>query len=104
MREETTVVHSGLHPERHHGAVNPPVFHASTILSETVAEFCRRRQSWILEQPGSYYGRFGTPTIEALREAISALEGGHGAVVYPSGPAACPGPLPGLLSAGPRLL
>src|SRR5206468_1411374 len=66
MREETTVVHSGLHPERHHGAVNPPVFHASTILSETVAEFRRRRQNWILEQPGTYYGRFGTPTIESL--------------------------------------
>ena len=43
MREETTVVHSGLHPERQHGAVNPPVFHASTILSESVAEFRRRR-------------------------------------------------------------
>src|SRR6266581_4040585 len=56
MREETTVVHSGLHPERHHGAVNPPVFHASTILSETVAEFRRRRQSWILEQPDTDYG------------------------------------------------
>jgi len=36
MREETSVVHSGLHPERHQGAVKPPVFHASTILSETV--------------------------------------------------------------------
>ncbi len=104
MREETTVVHSGLHPERHHGAVNPPVFHASTILSETVAEFRRRRQSWILEQPGTYYGRFGTPTIEALQEAIAALEGGHRSVVYPSGLAACAGALLAFLSAGDHLL
>jgi len=104
MREETTVVHSGLHPERHQGAVNPPVFHASTILSETVAEFRRRRQSWILEQPGTYYGRFGTPTIEALQEAIAALEGGHRSVVYPSGLAACAGALLAFLSAGDHLL
>ena len=104
MREETTVVHSGLHPERHHGAVNPPVFHASTILSETVAEFRRRRQNWILEQPGTYYGRFGTPTIEALQEAIAALEEGYRSVVYPSGLAACAGALLAFLSAGDRLL
>ena len=104
MREETTVVHSGLHPERHHGAVNPPVFHASTILSETVAEFRRRRQNWILDQPGTYYGRFGTPTIEALQEAIAALEGGHRSVVYPSGLAACAGALLAFLSAGDQLL
>jgi cystathionine beta-lyase len=104
MREETTVVHSGLHPERHHGAVNPPVFHASTILSENVAEFRRRRQNWILEQPGTYYGRFGTPTIEALQEAIAALEGGHRTVLYPSGLAACAGALLAFLSAGDQLL
>jgi len=104
MREETSVVHSGLHPERHHGAVNPPVFHASTILSETVAEFRRRRQDWILDQPGTYYGRFGTPTIEALQEAIAALEGGHRSVVYPSGLAACAGALLAFLSAGDHLL
>ena len=104
MRDETTIVHSGLHPERHQGAVNPPVFHASTILSETVEEFRRRRQSWILEQPGTYYGRFGTPTIEALQEAIAALEGGHRSVVYPSGLAACAGALLAFLSAGDHLL
>src|SRR3989440_4877647 len=104
MREETTVVHSGLHPERHHGAVNPPVFHASTILSENVAEFRRRRKNWILEQPGTYYGRFGTPTTEALQEAIASLEGGHRSVVYPSGLAACAGALLAFLSAGDHLL
>jgi len=84
--------------------VNPPVFHASTILSENVAEFRRRRQNWILEQPGTYYGRFGTPTIEALQEAIAALEGGHRTVVYPSGLAACAGALLAFLSAGDQLL
>src|SRR6267142_3817133 len=104
MREETTIVHSGLHPERHQGAVNPPVFHASTILSQTVEEFRRRRKSWLLDQPGTYYGRFGTPTTEALQEALAALEGGYRTVLYPSGLAACAGALLAFLSSGDHVL
>ena len=104
MREETTIVHSGLHPERHEGAVNPPVFHASTILSQTVEEFRRRRKNWLLEQPGTYYGRFGTPTTEALQEALAALEGGYRTVLYPSGLAACAGALLAFLSSGDHVL
>src|SRR5574339_320351 len=77
MHEETNIVHSGLHPERHQGAVNPPVFHASTILSESVAEYRRKRRDFQQEIPGTYYGRFGTPTLETRQEAIAALEGGH---------------------------
>jgi cysteine-S-conjugate beta-lyase len=104
MREETTIVHSGLHPERHHGAVNPPVYHASTILSPTVEEFRRRRKDWLLEQPGTFYGRYGTPTTEALREAIAALEGGYRTLLYPSGLAACAGALLAFLSSGDHVL
>jgi cystathionine beta-lyase len=104
MREETTIVHSGLHPERYEGAVNPPVFHVSTILSQTVDEFRRRRKDWLLGQPGTYYGRFGTPTTEALQEAIAALEGGHRTVLYPSGLAACAGALLAFLSSGDHVL
>ncbi|HKW38553.1 MAG TPA: cystathionine beta-lyase [Burkholderiales bacterium] len=104
MHEETTIVHSGLHPERHHGAVNPPVYHASTILSPTVEEFRRRRKDWLLEQPGTFYGRYGTPTTEALREAIAVLEGGHRTLLYPSGLAACAGALLAYLSSGDHVL
>src|SRR5712691_5282819 len=105
MREETRVVHSGLHPDRYQGAVNPPVFHASTILSQTVEEHRRKRQDWLQDQAGTYYyGRCGTPTTEALQEAIAALEGGHQCLVYPSGLAACAGALLAFLSAGDHLL
>jgi cystathionine beta-lyase len=104
MREETAIVHSGRHPEKHEGAVNPPVFHASTILSKTVEEYRRKRKDWMREAPGTYYGRYGTPTIEALQEAIAALEGGHRCVVYPSGLAACSGALLAFLGAGDHLL
>ena len=104
MHDETTIVHSGLHPERHEGAVNPPVFHASTILSESVEEFRRKRKNWLLDQSGTYYGRFGTPTTEALQEAIAMLEGGHRTLLYPSGLAACAGALLAFLSSGDHVL
>lgn len=104
MREETTSVHSGLHPERHQGAVNPPVFHASTILSQSVEEFRRKRKDWLREHAGTYYGRFGSPTIDAFQEAIADLEGGYRSLVYPSGLAACAGALLAFLSAGDHLL
>src|SRR5579863_5685122 len=104
MREETTVVRSGRNPGQFHGAVNTPVYHASTILSNSVAEYRRKRDERLQDVPGTYYGRFGTPTIEALQEAIAALEGGARCAVYPSGLAACAGALLAFLSAGDHLL
>jgi len=104
MRDETTIVHSGIHPERHHGAVNPPVYHASTILSQSVEEYRRKRKDWLQELPGTYYGRFGTPTTDSLQEAIAALEVGYRTLAYPSGLAACAGALLAFLSAGDHLL
>lgn len=104
MRDETLAVHSGLHPERHQGAVNPPVFHASTILSESVDEYRRKRKEWLQEVPGTYYGRFGTPTTDALQEAIATIEGGHRSLLYPSGLAACAGALLAFVATGDHVL
>ncbi len=104
MRDETITAHSGRHPEQYQGAVNPPVFHASTILARSVEEYRRKRKEWLDEAPGTYYGRFGTPTTESLQEAIAALEGGHRCVLYPSGLAACAGALLAFLSAGDHVL
>ena len=52
--------------------VNPPVYHASTILFPTVAAMEAARP-----HHGVTYGRYGTPTTFALEEAVAALEGGH---------------------------
>jgi cystathionine beta-lyase len=89
MRDETTVVHSGRNPEQFEGAVNPPVFHASTILSPSLADWERKQADRARDLPGTYYGRIGTPTTRALEEALCALEGGHRTVLTPSGLAAC---------------
>ena len=96
MRDDTKVIHSGRHPERFEGAVNPPVFHASTILSKSLEEWDRKKADRARGVPGTYYGRIGTPTTQALEEAIRELEGGTCTVLVPSGLAAC---AVGLLSA-----
>jgi cystathionine beta-lyase len=104
MREETTIVHSGRHPEEHQGAVNPPVFHTSTVLSQSVEEHRRKRRDWLQDLPVTYYGRCGTPTTHALQEAVAALEGGYRTLVYPSGLAGCAGALLAFLASGDHLL
>ncbi len=84
MRDDTKVVHSGRHPERFEGAVNPPVFHASTILSGSLEAWERKKADRARGVPGTYYGRIGTPTTHALEEAIQALEGGAATALVPS--------------------
>ena len=66
--------------------VNTPVFRGSTILSSSLGEWESRK---LPGNPYASYGRFGTPTTRAFETAIAELEGGHQAVVFPSGLAAC---------------
>ena len=105
MHDDTKIARLGRHPERFHGAVNPPVYHVSTVLSRSLAEYEQKRKDWIAETPGVYYyGQHGMPTTESLQEAIAELEGGHRCVVYPSGLAACAGALLSCLATGDHLL
>jgi cystathionine beta-lyase len=96
-RPETTVVTAGRKPFDHHGLVNPPVYHASTILHRTVEELEK-------DKPRYTYGRRLTPTIEALQNAICELEGGAGTVLCPSGLQACTLALMSVASAGDQVL
>jgi cystathionine beta-lyase len=89
VHDDTKLVHSGRHPERFEGAVNPPVFHASTILARSLEEWERKKADRARDVPGTYYGRIGTPTTQALEESIAELEGCHRTVLVPSGLAAC---------------
>ena len=82
MKDNTVVTHAGNHPFENHGIVNPPVYHASTILTETLDARINRSGAKVR------YGRSGTPTTFALEEAVSALERAHCTVLAPSGLAA----------------
>jgi cysteine-S-conjugate beta-lyase len=83
---DTLLAHAGRKPEDNFGIVNPPVYHASTVLHPTVAALERaQRERYNMVT----YGRHGTPTTFALEEAVAAVEGGHRAVAFCSGAAAC---------------
>jgi cystathionine beta-lyase len=82
--------------------VNPPVWRASTILYPSVAamEDANRDPDGAL-----FYGRKGTPTTWALREALNGLEpGAAGTMLFPSGVAALSCALLTALKPGDHLL
>ena len=98
---ETLLAHVGRDPFAHHGIVNPPVYHASTILYPTLAAL---EDADHTPFEGTRYGRRGTPTTFALEEAVAALEGGYRAIAQPSGLAAITTALLAFLGAGDHLL
>jgi cysteine-S-conjugate beta-lyase len=77
--------------------VNVPVVRASTVLFEDVAAMHGPDTKY-------HYGRRGTPTSEALTDAMNELEGAAGTVLAPSGLAAISVALLSCLSAGDHLL
>lgn len=81
-RDDTRLVHSGRNPMANHGIVNPPVYHASTVLFPTVKAL---REASKDPFKGVYYGIYGTPTTFALHDMIAELENAHGALVTASG-------------------
>jgi cysteine-S-conjugate beta-lyase len=101
-RRDTLVTHLGRHPEAQMGAVNPPVYHASTILSPNMAAWEARDPAKRFETVR--YGLYGTPTTFALEEALAAIEGGYRAMLMCSGLAAITAPLQACLKCGDHLL
>ncbi len=98
-RPETKVVTGGRDPASYHGFVNPPVYHASTVLYPNADDFVARRARY-------QYGRRGTPTTEALELALQELEGPRcaGVSLLPSGLAAISAALLTVLKAGDHVL
>ena len=81
---ETLLTHLGRDPASHFGTVNTPVFHASTLLFESVEAF-QEAGRHRLEKGKSSYGRQGTPTTFAFEDTVAALEGGYGGLAVSSG-------------------
>jgi cystathionine beta-lyase len=100
-RPATAVAHLGRDPKRYMGAVNTPVYRASTILFDTVAELETAVRG---QHPGVVYGLHGMPTVTDLQSAFAALEGGFAALAVPSGLAAITLALLGTTRAGDHVL
>jgi cystathionine beta-lyase len=102
MKDATLATHAGRHPHENHGAVNPPVYHASTILSPTLAAL--RELDALEDADGTTYGVHGTPGTFAFEEAVAALDGGFRTRLASTGLLVCTAPLLCYLSTGDHLL
>jgi len=96
---ETSLVTAGRDPKSNHGFVNPPVYHASTVLYASAEDFLAHRARY-------QYGRRGTPTTEALELALQELEGPRcaGVALLPSGLAAISAALLSVVRSGDHIL
>jgi cystathionine beta-lyase len=100
-KTDTLITHAGRDPYANFGVVNPPVYHASTILHRTVADLEKAQRNRYNQVT---YGRYGTPTTFALEEAVAAIEGGHRAIAFCSGAASCYAAILGFVRAGDHVL
>ena len=101
MQRETRLVHAARDEQRNGGAVNPPIYRASTIVYPSLRDFANRAE----RRYTSYsYGLQGTPTNMALAEAIAELSGGYRSVIVSSGLAAVTHALTPFLRTGDHVL
>ncbi|MFN7611808.1 MAG: PLP-dependent transferase, partial [Alphaproteobacteria bacterium] len=69
---DTQLVNLGRDPKRDLGSVNPPVHRTSTVIFPDFAAFDAYEEG---KSDHRGYGRYGTPTSDALEEALVTLEG-----------------------------
>lgn len=98
---DTQLVHLGRDPKRDLGSVNPPVHRTSTVIFPDYKTF--------LEYQGGArthrgYGRYGSPTLDGLEEALIELEGADHAIITASGLSAITTTLFAFLNAGDHVL
>ncbi|MBB3428940.1 cystathionine beta-lyase [Rhizobium sp. BK312] len=93
----TQLARAGYDPFDYHGFINPPKVHASTVLFPDAQTMDVHGQKYT-------YATRGTPTTDALCDAINELEGAAGTILVPSGLAAVTTALLAYLSPGDHAL
>ncbi|WP_201835813.1 cystathionine beta-lyase [Microvirga zambiensis] len=93
----TRLTRAGYSPFDYHGFINPPTVRASTVLFPDARTMETHGQKYT-------YGTRGTPTTDALCDAINELEGAAGTILLPSGLAAVTVTFLAYLSAGDHAL
>jgi cysteine-S-conjugate beta-lyase len=96
-KPETRLISEGRMSDAHFGAVNTPVYRASTILYPDLAAIKANSQPYT-------YGRRGTPSTKSFEDAISSLEGAARTVSVTSGIQAIGLAILSVCSAGDHLL
>ncbi len=78
----TIAVHAGVHPHDSKFAVSTPIYQTSTFAFKNADHGAALFAG---KEKGHIYTRIGNPTIDALEEAVAALEGGKYAIATSSG-------------------
>ncbi len=97
----TRAVHAGSRPDPTTGARATPIFQTASYVFENPESAAAY---FNLQEYGNTYSRIMNPTVAALEERISNLEGGAGAVAFASGLAAQSAALFTLLEPGDHVL
>jgi cystathionine gamma-lyase len=92
---KTREVHAGVSPDPVTGAILTPIYQSTTYVQESVEKYMEK---------GYSYSRSGNPTVTALENRITALEGGIGSACFATGMSATSCTLMGLLSAGDHVI
>ena len=103
--KSTEIINSGYAGDSHrlerYHSINPPIYHASTVLFENYAELRASAQG---KYDGYTYGTDGSPTQRAFEQAMTELEGGFWTRAFPSGLLAITSTLQAFLQSGDHLL
>jgi len=95
MGFRTRQVHAGVTPDPTTGAILTPIYQSTTFVQDSVDEYMGK---------GYSYSRAGNPTVRALEEKLTALEGGVDTTAYGSGMAATVAIFLALLEAGDHVV
>jgi cystathionine beta-lyase/cystathionine gamma-synthase len=95
MGFRTKQIHAGVTPDPTTGAILTPIHQSTTFVQDSVDEYMSK---------GYSYSRAGNPTVRALEEKLTALEGGLDATAYGSGMAATVSVFLALLQAGDHII
>ncbi|WP_424946126.1 trans-sulfuration enzyme family protein [Candidatus Spongiihabitans sp.] len=88
---KTREVHAGVRPDPVTGAILTPIYQSTTYVQESVEKYLDK---------GYSYSRSGNPTVTALEDRITALEGGAGSACFATGMAATSAVMMAMLNAG----
>jgi len=95
MGFRTKQIHEGVTPDPTTGSILTPIFQTTTFVQDSVDEYMGK---------GYSYSRAGNPTVRALEEKLTALEGGLDTTAYASGMAASVAVFLALLQAGDHVV
>lgn len=90
----TTILHSDRQKEIEHGSLHKPIHTSVTFGYKDARQLAEVFQG---KQPGYRYGRQGNPTVAALEDKITKMEGGKSTICFATGMAAIGAIVQGLL-------